>query len=169
MIHPAVGDQWKIKIPILLMTIEGNKQGRSTVISAEQKGRGKVAASWSPPLNYMKEEPMDSLASPVCLRAMLAIKHLSKVKPSLNLDENINNLDDCLKCLLSLPAVQQLRKEDEMSQDSFQIQSMTMDSAEKELRGLHKEPKASIPEAVLIASSHMVKVIGKYFPSSQAL
>ncbi|XP_025065030.1 maestro heat-like repeat-containing protein family member 2B [Alligator sinensis] len=117
----------------------------------------------------MKEEPMDSLASPVCLRAMLAIKHLSKVKPSLNLDENINNLDDCLKCLLSLPAVLQLGKEDEMSQDSFQIQSMTMDSAEEELRGLHKEPKASSPEAVLIGSSHMVKVIGKYFPSSQAL
>ncbi|KYO28497.1 hypothetical protein Y1Q_0006469 [Alligator mississippiensis] len=27
-------------------------------------------------LNFMKEETMDSLASPVCLRAMLAIKHL---------------------------------------------------------------------------------------------
>ncbi|KYO34739.1 hypothetical protein Y1Q_0010488 [Alligator mississippiensis] len=62
-------------------------------------------------LDFMKEEPVDSLASPAHLRAMLAIKHLSKVKPSLDLDENRNILDDCLKCLLPLPAVQQMRKE----------------------------------------------------------
>ncbi|KYO37961.1 hypothetical protein Y1Q_0019453 [Alligator mississippiensis] len=93
-------------------------------------------------LDFMKEEPIDSLASPVRLRAMLAIGHLragtkrhlqgsgqrllslqlGKVKPSLNLDENRNILDDCLKCLLPLPAVQQLREEGEMAQDSFQIQ-----------------------------------------------
>ncbi|XP_019393725.1 PREDICTED: maestro heat-like repeat-containing protein family member 2B [Crocodylus porosus] len=175
-------------------------------------------------VDFMKKEPMDSLASPVCLRAMLAIKHLSKVKPSLNLDENRNILDDCLKCLLPLSAVKQLREEGETAQDSFQIQalhelsmkalgelmrgllkedptkswlmemshllepwffsdkewerdgalqassqlliaywetiycrSMTMDSVKKELRGLHEEPKASSPEAVLIASSHMLK------------
>ncbi|XP_025071447.1 maestro heat-like repeat-containing protein family member 2B [Alligator sinensis] len=68
-------------------------------------------------LDFMKEEPIDSLASPVRLRAMLAFGHLragtkrhlqgsghrllslqlGKVKPSLNLDENRNILDDCLK------------------------------------------------------------------------
>ncbi|KYO22094.1 hypothetical protein Y1Q_0000703 [Alligator mississippiensis] len=58
----------------------------------------------------------------------------------------------CIVCLLHL-----------------QDHSMTMDATEEELRGLHEELKAYSPEAVLIASSHMAKVIGKYFPSNQAL
>ncbi|XP_019379522.1 PREDICTED: maestro heat-like repeat-containing protein family member 2B [Gavialis gangeticus] len=90
----------------------------------------------------MKEEPMDSPASPVCLRAMFAIKHLSKVKPSLNLDENTNILDDCLKCLLPLPAVQQMRKQSKMTQDSFQIQSLhklSMKALGELMRGLLEE------------------------------
>ncbi|KYO31282.1 hypothetical protein Y1Q_0016994 [Alligator mississippiensis] len=47
-------------------------------------------------------------------------------------------------------------------------QSKAIDAAEEELRGLHEELKDSSPEAVLIASSHMAKVIGKSFPSNQA-
>ncbi|XP_019363262.1 PREDICTED: maestro heat-like repeat-containing protein family member 2B [Gavialis gangeticus] len=93
-------------------------------------------------LDFMKEEPMYSLASPVLLRAMLAIKHLSKVKPSLNLDKNRNILDDCVKCLLPLPAVQQLKEEGEMAQDFFQIQSLhelSMQDLGELMRGLLDE------------------------------
>ncbi|XP_059575621.1 maestro heat-like repeat-containing protein family member 2B [Alligator mississippiensis] len=93
----------------------------------------------------MKEEPMDSLASPVRLRAMLAIKHLSKVKPSLNRDENRNILDDCLKCLLPLPAVQQLREEGETSQDAVQVQALhelSMQALGELMRGLLEEDPA---------------------------
>ncbi|XP_059578007.1 maestro heat-like repeat-containing protein family member 2B [Alligator mississippiensis] len=93
-------------------------------------------------LDFMKEEPMDSLASPVRLRAMLAIKHLSKVKPSLKPDESRNILDDCLKCLLPLPAVQQLREEGETSQDSVQIQALhelSMQALGELMRGLLEE------------------------------
>ncbi|XP_059575665.1 maestro heat-like repeat-containing protein family member 2B [Alligator mississippiensis] len=96
-------------------------------------------------LDFMKEEPMDSLASPVRLRAMLAIKHLSKVKPSLNRDENRNILDDCLKCLLPLPAVQQLREKSETSQDSVQVQALhelSMQALGELMRGLLEEDPA---------------------------
>ncbi|XP_059575595.1 maestro heat-like repeat-containing protein family member 2B isoform X1 [Alligator mississippiensis] len=95
--------------------------------------------------DFMKEEPMDSLASPVRLRAMLAIKHLSKVKPSLNRDENRNILDDCLKCLLPLPAVQQLREEGETSQDAVQVQALhelSMQALGELMRGLLEEDPA---------------------------
>ncbi|XP_059587679.1 maestro heat-like repeat-containing protein family member 2B [Alligator mississippiensis] len=212
-------------------------------------------------LDFIKEEPMDSLASPVRLTAMLAIKHLSKVKPSLNRDANRSLLETCLRCLVPLPAVQHLTQEGETAQDSLQIQSlhelsmqalgelmrglleedpteswvmemfhlqepfrktgfllgllapytcaslatsrlwaadcvacllpiqakvlyqtslrpsfllifipdqsMGMDAAEEELRGIREELKASTPETVLAASSRMAKVLGKYFPSSQ--
>ncbi|XP_059587639.1 maestro heat-like repeat-containing protein family member 2B [Alligator mississippiensis] len=73
-------------------------------------------------LDFIKEEPMDSLASPVRLTAMLAIKHLSKVKPSLYRDANRSLLETCLRCLVPLPAVQHLRQEGETAQDSLQIQ-----------------------------------------------
>ncbi|XP_059587638.1 maestro heat-like repeat-containing protein family member 2B [Alligator mississippiensis] len=46
-------------------------------------------------------------------------------------------------------------------------QSMGMDAAEEELRGIREELKASTPEVVLVASSRMAKVLGKYFPESQ--
>ncbi|XP_059570162.1 maestro heat-like repeat-containing protein family member 2B [Alligator mississippiensis] len=57
---------------------------------------------------------------------------------------------DCIACLLPI-----------------QDQSMGMDAAEEELRGIREELKASTPEVVLAASSRMAKVLGKYFPSSQ--
>ncbi|CAM4719950.1 unnamed protein product, partial [Caretta caretta] len=39
-------------------------------------------------LDFIKKEPLDSLASPVRYKAILAIRHLSKLKPSLTLKEN---------------------------------------------------------------------------------
>ncbi|XP_059587788.1 maestro heat-like repeat-containing protein family member 2B [Alligator mississippiensis] len=93
-------------------------------------------------LDFIKEEPMDSLASPVRLTAMLAIKHLSKVKPSLNRDANRSLLETCLRCLVPLPAVQHLTQEGETAQDSLQIQSLhelSMQALGKLMRGLLEE------------------------------
>ncbi|XP_074977621.1 maestro heat-like repeat-containing protein family member 2A isoform X2 [Caretta caretta] len=52
------------------------------------------------------------LSSPVCYKAILAIGHLSKLKPSLILEENCELLDQCLKSLFPLPPLEKMMKEE---------------------------------------------------------
>ncbi|KAM9115063.1 maestro heat-like repeat-containing protein family member 2B [Pangshura tecta] len=54
-------------------------------------------------LDFIKQEPLDSLASPVRYQAILAIGHLSKLKPSLTMVENRELLDQCVRSLFPLP------------------------------------------------------------------
>ncbi|XP_043362722.1 maestro heat-like repeat-containing protein family member 2B [Dermochelys coriacea] len=54
-------------------------------------------------LDFIEKEPRDTLASPVRYKAILAIGHLSKLKPSLTLEENRELLDQCFKSLFPLP------------------------------------------------------------------
>ncbi|XP_050771920.1 maestro heat-like repeat-containing protein family member 2B [Gopherus flavomarginatus] len=81
-------------------------------------------------LDFIKKEPLDSLASPVRYKAILAIGHLSKLKPSLTLEENRELLDQCFKSLFPLPPLEMMKKEGETAKDALLIQSLYVRSLE---------------------------------------
>ncbi|CAM4308237.1 unnamed protein product [Lepidochelys kempii] len=82
-------------------------------------------------LDFIKKEPLDSLASPVCYKAILAIRHLSKLKPSLTSEANHELLHQCLKSLFSLPPLEKMMKEEgETAKDALPIQSLYVESLE---------------------------------------
>ncbi|CAM4605162.1 unnamed protein product [Lepidochelys kempii] len=79
-------------------------------------------------LDFIKKEPLDSLASPVRYKAILAIRHLSKLKPSLTLKENRELLHQCFKSLFPLPPLEKMMKE--TAKDALPIQSLYVESLE---------------------------------------
>ncbi|CAM4719908.1 unnamed protein product [Caretta caretta] len=82
-------------------------------------------------LDFIKKEPLDSLASPVRYKAILAIRHLSKLKPSLTLKENRELLHQCFKSLFPLPPLEKMMKEEgETAKDVLPIQSLYIESLE---------------------------------------
>ncbi|XP_050805187.1 maestro heat-like repeat-containing protein family member 2B [Gopherus flavomarginatus] len=81
-------------------------------------------------LDFIKKEPLHSLASPVRYMAILAIGHLSKLKPSLTLEENRELLDQCFKSLFPLPPLEMMKKEGETAKDALLIQSLYVRSLE---------------------------------------
>ncbi|CAM5124792.1 unnamed protein product [Natator depressus] len=82
-------------------------------------------------LDFIKKEPLDSLASPVRYKAILAIRHLSKLKPSLTLKENREFLHQCFKSLFSLPPLEKMMKEEgETAKDALPVQSLYVESLE---------------------------------------
>ncbi|CAM4719777.1 unnamed protein product [Caretta caretta] len=82
-------------------------------------------------LDFIKKEPLDSLASPVRYKAILAIRHLSKLKPSLTLKENRELLHQCFKSLFPLPPLEKMMKEEgETAKDALPIQSLYVESLE---------------------------------------
>ncbi|XP_043359841.1 maestro heat-like repeat-containing protein family member 2B [Dermochelys coriacea] len=82
-------------------------------------------------LDFIKKEPRDSLASPVRYKAILAIGHLSKLKPSLTLEKNHELLDQCFKSLFPLPPLEKMRKEEgETAKNALPIQSLYVESLE---------------------------------------
>ncbi|XP_065435508.1 maestro heat-like repeat-containing protein family member 2B, partial [Chrysemys picta bellii] len=81
-------------------------------------------------LDFIKKEPLDSLASPVRYKAILAIEHLSKLKPSLTLEENRELIDQCFKSLFPLPPLEKTKEEGETAKDALHIQSLYMRSVE---------------------------------------
>ncbi|CAM5169524.1 unnamed protein product [Eretmochelys imbricata] len=82
-------------------------------------------------LDFIKKEPLDSLASPVRYKAILAIRHLSKLKPSLTLKENRELLHQCFKSLFPLPPLEKMMKEEgETAKDAPPIQSLYIESLE---------------------------------------
>ncbi|XP_044851151.1 maestro heat-like repeat-containing protein family member 2B [Mauremys mutica] len=81
-------------------------------------------------LDFIKQEPLDSLASPVRYQAVLAIGHLSKLKPSLTLEENRELLGQCFKSLFPLPPLEKMKEEDGTAKDALHIQSLYVRSLE---------------------------------------
>ncbi|CAM5117430.1 unnamed protein product [Natator depressus] len=82
-------------------------------------------------LEFIKKEPLDSLASPVRYKAIVAIRHLSKLKPSLTLKENRELLHQCFKSLFPLPPLEKMMKEEgETAKDALPIQSLYVESLE---------------------------------------
>ncbi|CAM5124648.1 unnamed protein product [Natator depressus] len=82
-------------------------------------------------LDFIKKEPLDSLASPVRYKAIVAIRHLSKLKPSLTLKENRELLHQCFKSLFPLPPLEKMMKEEgETAKDALPIQSLYVESLE---------------------------------------
>ncbi|CAM5117082.1 unnamed protein product, partial [Natator depressus] len=71
------------------------------------------------------------LSYPVCYKAILAIVHLSKLKPSLILEENCELLDQCFKSLFPFPPLEKMMKEEgETVKDALHIQSLYVESLE---------------------------------------
>ncbi|XP_060117466.1 LOW QUALITY PROTEIN: maestro heat-like repeat-containing protein family member 2B [Heteronotia binoei] len=62
-------------------------------------------------LGFIREEPLDSLTTPIRPKAILALGCLSKLKPCLSLEDNRNLLDQSIKSLFPLPPVEQLKEE----------------------------------------------------------
>ncbi|XP_029769453.1 maestro heat-like repeat-containing protein family member 2B [Terrapene carolina triunguis] len=81
-------------------------------------------------LDFIKKEPLDSLASPVRYKAILAIEHLSKLKPSLTLEGNRELLDECCKSLFPLPPLEKMKEEGETAKDTLHRLSLYMRSLE---------------------------------------
>ncbi|CAM5092314.1 unnamed protein product [Natator depressus] len=82
-------------------------------------------------MTSLKKEPLDSLASPVRYKAILAIRHLSKLKPSLTLKENRDLLHQCFRSLFPLPPLEKMMKEEgETAKDALPIQSLYVESLE---------------------------------------
>ncbi|CAM4608784.1 unnamed protein product [Lepidochelys kempii] len=92
------------------------------------------------------------LSSPVCYKAILAIGHLSKLKPSLILEENCELLDQCLKSLFPLPPLEKMMKEEgETVKDALPIQVRDNNS-----------PQA--PSTVFLPSRHWVMAVTHGLP-----
>ncbi|CAM5096493.1 unnamed protein product [Natator depressus] len=82
-------------------------------------------------MTSLKKEPLESLASPVRYKAILAIRHLSKLKPSLTLKENRDLLHQCFRSLFPLPPLEKMMKEEgETAKDALPIQSLYVESLE---------------------------------------
>ncbi|KAM9115061.1 maestro heat-like repeat-containing protein family member 2B [Pangshura tecta] len=81
-------------------------------------------------LDFIKQEPLDSLASPVRYKAILAIGHLSKLKPSLTMEENRELLGQCFRSLFPLPPLEMMKEGGETAKDALHIQSLYVTSLE---------------------------------------
>nr|XP_056707128.1 maestro heat-like repeat-containing protein family member 2B [Euleptes europaea] len=73
-------------------------------------------------LDFIREEPLDSLATPVRPKAILALGYLSKLKPCLTLEDNRDLLDQSIKSLFPLPPLEQLKGE--AGKDSLYIEGL---------------------------------------------
>ncbi|XP_027987080.2 maestro heat-like repeat-containing protein family member 2B isoform X2 [Eptesicus fuscus] len=88
-------------------------------------------------LDFIRDEPLDSLATPVRWKALIAIRYLSKLKPQLSLNDNLNILEENIRRLLPLPPLESLRNEGETDKDKEHISFLyerSMDALGKLLR-----------------------------------
>ncbi|XP_047587612.1 maestro heat-like repeat-containing protein family member 2B isoform X1 [Lutra lutra] len=72
-------------------------------------------------LDFIRDEPLDSLASPVRWKALIAIRYLSKLKPQLPLNDHLNILEENIRRLLPLPPLEKLKDEGETDKDKEHI------------------------------------------------
>ncbi|XP_058420149.1 maestro heat-like repeat-containing protein family member 2B [Diceros bicornis minor] len=72
-------------------------------------------------LDFIRDEPLDSLASPVRWKALIAIRYLSKLKPRLSLHDHLNILEENIRRLLPLPPLEKLKSEGETDKDKERI------------------------------------------------
>ncbi|XP_069897204.1 maestro heat-like repeat-containing protein family member 2B isoform X2 [Dipodomys merriami] len=90
-------------------------------------------------LNLIKDEPLDSLASPVRWKALIAIRYLSKLKPRLSLKGHLHILEENIRRLLPLPPLEKLTSEGETDKDKEHINFLyerSMDALGKLLRAM---------------------------------
>ncbi|XP_070332730.1 maestro heat-like repeat-containing protein family member 2B isoform X2 [Odocoileus virginianus] len=88
-------------------------------------------------LDFIRDEPLDSLASPIRWKALIAIRYLSKLKPQLSLNEHLNILEENIRRLLPLPPLEKLKNEGETDKDKEHIQFLyerSMDALGKLLK-----------------------------------
>ncbi|XP_008582529.1 PREDICTED: maestro heat-like repeat-containing protein family member 2B [Galeopterus variegatus] len=90
-------------------------------------------------LDFIRDEPLDSLASPVRWKALIAIRYLSKLKPPLSLNDHLNILEENIQRLLPLPPLEKLKNEGQTDKDKEHIQFLyerSMDALGKLLRSM---------------------------------
>ncbi|XP_027719397.1 maestro heat-like repeat-containing protein family member 2B [Vombatus ursinus] len=90
-------------------------------------------------LDLIREEPLDSLASPIRWKALIAIRCLSKLKPQLPLNDNLNILEESLRSLILLPHLTQIIEDGQTAEDKAHIQFLygrSMDALGKLMRTL---------------------------------
>uniref|UniRef100_A0A2K6FQP6 Maestro heat like repeat family member 2B n=1 Tax=Propithecus coquereli TaxID=379532 RepID=A0A2K6FQP6_PROCO len=88
-------------------------------------------------LDFIRDEPLDSLASPVRWKALIAIRYLSKLKPKLSLNDHLNILEENIRRLLPLPPLGSLTNDGRTDKDKEHIKFLyerSMDALGKLLR-----------------------------------
>ncbi|KFO29155.1 HEAT repeat-containing protein 7B2 [Fukomys damarensis] len=88
-------------------------------------------------LDFVRDEPLDSLASPVRWKALIAIRYLSQLKPQLPLNDHLNILEENIRRLLPLPPLEKLTSQGETDNDKDHINFLyerSMDALGKLLR-----------------------------------
>ncbi|VTJ76216.1 Hypothetical predicted protein [Marmota monax] len=87
-------------------------------------------------LDFIRDEPLDSLASPIRWKALIAI---SKLKPQLSINDHLNILEENIRKLLPLPPLEKLRNEGETDKDKEHINFLyerSMDALGKLLKSM---------------------------------
>ncbi|XP_038179218.1 maestro heat-like repeat-containing protein family member 2B [Arvicola amphibius] len=90
-------------------------------------------------LDLIKDEPLNSLASPVRWKALIALRYLSKLKPQLSLNDHLNILEENIRRLLPLPPLEKLKSEGKTDKDKEHINFLyerSMDALGKLLRSM---------------------------------
>uniref|UniRef100_A0A7N4NP21 Maestro heat like repeat family member 2B n=1 Tax=Sarcophilus harrisii TaxID=9305 RepID=A0A7N4NP21_SARHA len=90
-------------------------------------------------LDLIREEPLDSLASPVRWKAVIAIQCLSKLKPQLPINDNLNILEESLRSLILLPHLTRIIEDGQTDEDKAHIQFLygrSMDALGKLMKTL---------------------------------
>ncbi|XP_021039449.1 maestro heat-like repeat-containing protein family member 2B isoform X2 [Mus caroli] len=90
-------------------------------------------------LDLIKDEPLNTLASPVRWKVLIAIRYLSKLKPPLSLNDHLNILEENIRRLLPLPPLEKLKSEGETDKDKEHIEFLyerSMDALGKLLRSM---------------------------------
>ncbi|XP_076973182.1 maestro heat-like repeat-containing protein family member 2B [Tamandua tetradactyla] len=72
-------------------------------------------------LDFIRDEPLDSLASPIRWKALIAIRYLSQLKPQLSLNDHLNILEENIRRLLPLPPLEKLKNEGQTDKDKEHI------------------------------------------------
>ncbi|XP_006875461.1 PREDICTED: maestro heat-like repeat-containing protein family member 2B [Chrysochloris asiatica] len=88
-------------------------------------------------LDFIRDEPLDSLATPIRWKALIAIRYLSKLKPQLSLKDNLNILEENIRRLLPLPPLEKLKNEGQTDKDKEHIKFLyerSMDALGKLLK-----------------------------------
>ncbi|KAM6224365.1 maestro heat-like repeat-containing protein family member 2B [Rhynchocyon petersi] len=88
-------------------------------------------------LDFIRDEPLDSLATPVRWKALIAIRYLSKLKPQLSLKDNLSILEENIRRLLPLPPLEKLKNEGQTDKDKEHIKFLyerSMDALGKLLK-----------------------------------
>uniref|UniRef100_G1Q7C7 Maestro heat like repeat family member 1 n=1 Tax=Myotis lucifugus TaxID=59463 RepID=G1Q7C7_MYOLU len=71
-------------------------------------------------LDLIKEEPLNSISSPIRQKAMNVINNFRMLRPLLEIEERVELLGTCFKSVFCLPSIEVLRKEASSPKDLFE-------------------------------------------------